>query len=88
MTSYFKDFKKSMKERMRIAVSKVEQHYNDIYFLVDVDYTFVPATTPRVRWLRPQGYEINVDEASAVITTLLAEEIDKSAKINLATMRC
>ena len=39
------------------------------------------ASTPRVRWLRPLGYEINVDEASTTITALLAEEIDKSAKI-------
>ena len=35
---------------------------------------------PRVRWLRPLGYEINIDEASATIIALLAEEIDKSAK--------
>ena len=41
MTSYFKDFKKSMKERMRILVSLVEQHYNDICFLVNVDYTYL-----------------------------------------------
>ena len=30
--------------------------------------------------MRPLGYEINVDEASATISTLLAEEIDKEAK--------
>ena len=81
MTSYFEDFKKSMKERMRILVSLVEKHYDDIYFLVDVDYTFVQVATPRVRWLRPLGYEINVDEASAAITNLLAEEVDKNANI-------
>ena len=80
MTSYFEDFNKSMKERMRIPVSLVEQHYNDICFLVDIDYTFVQASIPRVRWLRPLGYEINVDEAFAAITTLLAEEVDKTAK--------
>ena len=45
------------------------------------DCTFVQVATPRVRWLRPLGYEINVDEASTTITTLLAEEVDKSAKI-------
>ena len=81
MTSYFEDFKKSKKERLKIPVSLVEKHYNDICFLVEIDYTYVQATTPRVRWLRPLGYEINVDEASTTITTLLAEEIDKSAKI-------
>ena len=30
--------------------------------------------------MRPLGYEINVDEASAAITALLAEDIDKDAK--------
>ena len=81
MTSYFEDFKKSMKQRLRIPVFLVERYYNDICFLVDIDYAYVQAITPRVRWLRPLGYEINVDEASTTITTLLAEEVDKNAKI-------
>ena len=80
MTSYFEDFKKSMKQRLRIPVSLVEKHYNDIFFLVDIDYTYIQATIPRVGWLRPLGYAINVDEAFATITTLLVEEIDKDAK--------
>ena len=39
MTSYFEDFKRSMKQRLRILIFLVEQHYNDICFLVDIDYT-------------------------------------------------
>ena len=39
MTNYFEDFIKSMKQRMRIPVSLVEQHVKDIFFLVDIDYT-------------------------------------------------
>ena len=81
MTSYFEGFKKSMKQRMRIPVSLVEQYYNDIWFLVDIDYTYIHAGTHRVRWLIPLGHEINVDEASATITTLLAEEVNKSTKM-------
>lgn len=80
MISYFEDFKKSMKKRLRILVSLVEKHYDDVCFLVDVDQTFVQATTPRVRWLRLLGYEINVDEASTTITNLLVEDIDKDGK--------
>ena len=80
MTSYFEDFKKSMKQRVRIPASLVEKHINDIYFLVDIDYTYIQETIPRVRWLRPLGYELDVDEASTVITILLAEEVDKIAK--------
>ena len=52
---------------------------NDVCFLVDIDYTHIQATIPRIRWLRPLGYEINIDEASTTITTFLVEEIDKSA---------
>ena len=72
MTSYFEDFKKSMKQKIRIPISLVEQHINDIFFLFDIDYTYIQAAVPRIRWLRPLGYEINIDEASTTITTLLA----------------
>ena len=41
MTSYFEDFKKSMKQRLRIPVSLVEQHVNDICFPIDVEYTYI-----------------------------------------------
>ena len=81
MTSYFEDFKKSLKERLRIPVSLVEKHYDDVCFLMDIDYTFVKATTPRVRWLRPLDYEINVDEASTTITTLFVEVVEKTTKV-------
>ena len=73
MTSYFEDFKKSMKQRLSILFLLVEKHVNDICFLVDIDFTYIQAAIPRVRWLRPLGYEINVDEASATITALLAK---------------
>ena len=39
-TSYFEDFKKSMKERFRIPKSLVEAHEKDIYFLVDTKNTY------------------------------------------------
>ena len=45
-----------------MPVLLVEQHYNDICFLVDSNDTYVQYSIPRVRWLRPLGYEINVDE--------------------------
>ena len=48
--------------------------------MVDIDYTYIQVTIPRIRWLRPLGYEINIDETSGAIIALLVEEIDKSAK--------
>ena len=65
---------------MRIPISLVEEHVNDICFLVDIDYTYVQEVSPRVRWLRPLGYELDVDQASASIIAFLAEEIDKATK--------
>ena len=80
MTSYFDDFKKTMKKGLRIPISLVEQHVNDLFFLVDIDYTYIQTTIPRIRWLRPLGYEIKIDEATTTITALLAEKIDKNTK--------
>ena len=62
-----------MKQRMRIPVSLVEKHVKDIFFLVDIDYTYIQAVIPRVRWLRPLGYELDVDQASIAIIALLVE---------------
>ena len=64
-----------MKKTLRIPVSPVEKHFNDVFFLVDTDFTYVQVAIPRVRWLRPLGYEINVDEASTAIKTLLTEDV-------------
>ena len=66
---------------MKILVSLVEQYYNDIFFLVEIDYIYIQAAIPRVRWLRPLGYKINIDEASVAITALLAKEVDKVANL-------
>ena len=33
-----------------------------------------------MRWLRPLGYELDVDQASATIIALLVEDIDKASK--------
>ena len=49
--------------------------------MVDIDFTYVQVVLPRVRWLRPLGYELDIDQASAAIISLLAEEVDKNAKV-------
>ena len=69
MTFYFGDFKKAMKERSRIPMSLVEKHAKDVFFLVDLDITYVQVVLPRVRWLRPLPYEVDVDETSTAIKT-------------------
>lgn len=76
MTSYFGDFKKTMKDRSWILFSLVEEHSKSVYFLVDTDSTYVQAIVPRVKWLKAQPYEVDIDETSSAINALLAEDID------------
>ena len=80
MTIYFEDLKKFMKQRLRIPFFLVGQHITNIFFLVDIDYTYIQAALSRVRWLRPLGYDLDVDEASVAIIALRVEEIDKASK--------
>ncbi len=65
MDGYFEEFKKKMKNMTRIAKSLVDKYYDDICFLVDIDYTYIQEVIPRIAWLRPLDYDINIDEAIA-----------------------
>ena len=49
MTRYFENFKNTMKVRFRIPTSLVETHAKDIFFLVDIDYTYAQIVLSRVR---------------------------------------
>ena len=80
MTSYFEDFKMSMKAKFRIPMSLVETNAKDICFLVDTTFTYAQAIVPRVRWLKTLPYEVNIDETSTKIAALLFEEVDKNAQ--------
>ena len=70
-----------MKGRMWIPISLVEKHVNNICFLIDIDFTYIQAPMPRVRWISPLGYEVNIDEAFVAIIALLSKEIDKESKL-------
>ena len=48
MTSYFEDFKKSMKARSRIPVALVEKYSKNFFFLVDIDFNYVQVVFPRL----------------------------------------
>ena len=45
----------------------MEKHYDNVLFLVYVDYTFFQEATPRVRCLGPFGYDINVEDITCRI---------------------
>lgn len=76
MDNYFVEFKMKMRKRSRVPVSLVENYSKDICFLVDIDFTYAQAVLPRFSWLIPLPYKINIDEATAAITTFSAKEID------------
>ena len=55
----------------------MEKYYDDVCFLVDTYWTYIQVVIPRLAWLRPWEYEINIDEATCAITYLLDEYVGK-----------
>lgn len=80
MDKYFDKLKNKMKNRMRIPKLVIDHYFDDICFMVDTDFTYAHTVLPRVSWLRPMQYEVNIDKVKATVTALLSEEIDKDAK--------
>ena len=58
----------------------VEQNGDDICFLVATDFTWAQEILPRVSWLRSLPYEVNIDEVTTTIITLLEIEVEKDVK--------
>lgn len=80
MDTYFERLKKRIKMRMRIPKELVTMYYNDIFFLEDIDNTFVWAVKSRKAWLQGFDYEIDSDLVNANIIALLKEEMEKEAE--------
>lgn len=68
------------KKRSRIHQSLVDQYYDDICFLVEIDFSYAQEVLPRVSWLRPLDYEVNIDEVAIAIKNLLVEEVYNNSK--------
>ena len=69
-----------MRKRIGILASLVEKHYNDVYFLVDTNNTFVQEVKLRIAQQKPFGYEIKIDDFSEAITALLNAEINTKSE--------
>ena len=50
-----------MKKRYRIPPSLVEKYKQDICFMVEIDYTCMEAVVPRVKFIKPMGYEMSTE---------------------------
>lgn len=71
MDNYFDAFKEKMNNRFSIPKKLVEDYKDDIFFMVDCDKVHIQAIRPRIVWVRPLGYEVNIDETKDIIEALL-----------------
>ena len=73
MDIYFEEFKKRMKIRMRIPKEQVTRYFNDIFFFVDSNNTFVHEVKMRIAWLQGFDYEFDSDLVNENIVVLLKQ---------------
>lgn len=51
----------------RIPLTIVDKYHGDIYFLIEINNTIVKVVKPRIAWLEPWHYEVNIDQATKSI---------------------
>ena len=76
MDNYFDAFKEKMNNRFRIPKKLVEDYKDDVCFMVDCDRVYIQVIRPRVAWVKPLPYEVNIDEIKDIIEALVNEPID------------
>lgn len=76
VTLVIKSLQNLMKKRSRIPQAIVEKYKNEIYFMVDTDFTLIEAIEPRVEFLDPLGYEIFEVEVEEYVNRLLKSKLD------------
>ena len=47
--------------------------------MVDSDKVYIQVVRPRIAWVKPLGYEVNIDETKDIIEALINEPIDPKA---------
>ena len=68
-----------MNKNFRIPRKLVEDYKDDVCFMVDSDRVYIQAMKPRVVWVKPLPYEVNIDETKDIIKALVNEPIDPEA---------
>ena len=79
MDNYFDVFKEKMNNRFRIHRKLVKDYKDDVCFMVGNDRVYIQAVKPRVVWVKPLPYEINIDETKDIIEALVNELVDPKA---------
>ena len=81
MDNYFEVFKEKMNNRFKIPPKLVEDYKDDVCFMVDYDRVYRQAVRPRVAWVKPLPYEVNIDETRDIIEALVNEPVDPNLPI-------
>lgn len=79
MDNYFETFKEKMNNRYRIHKKLFEEYKDDIHFMVECDKIYIQAVRPKVVWVKPLEYEVNIDDTKDIIEALLHEPVDPKA---------
>ena len=69
-----------MKNRFKIHKQLVEEYEEDICFLVNYDKVYIQVVIPRVAWVKPLGYEVNIVDARDITEALINEPMDPKAQ--------
>ena len=81
MDNYFKVFKEKMNNRFWIPPKLVEDYKDDVCFMVDSDRVYIQAVGPRIVWVKPLPYDVNIDETKEIIEELVNEPVDPKEPI-------
>ena len=76
LDSYFEEFKERMNNRFQIPPRLIEEYKEDVCFMVDYDKVYIQVVRPRVAWVKPLPYEVNIDETRDIIEALVNEPVD------------
>ena len=76
MDNNFEYFKEIMYHRFQIPPKLVEDYKDDVCFMIDCDKVYIQVVRPRVAWVKPLPYEVNIDEARDIIEALVNEPVD------------
>ena len=79
MDNYFDAFKDQMNNRFEIPKKLIDDYKDDVCFMVDSDKVYIQAVGLRTIWVKPLGYEVNIDETKDIIEALINEPIDPKA---------
>ena len=76
MENYFEVFKEKINNQFRVPPKLVENYKDDVCFMVNCDTVYIQAVRPRVAWVKPLPYEVNIDETRDIIEALVNEPVD------------